>query len=70
MEPRLRLSSKFTSSAIRDFIKGKGFKLEGKRAGIRIEVPNHLKSDFHVLQNLLKMANKFRIGLRLSLIHI
>ena len=65
VEPRSKIKNEvvaeFSSSSIRDFIKGQGFKLEGKRAGIRIEVPHHLKSDFHVLQNLsykLKMANK------------
>ena len=38
-----------------------GFKLKGKRAGIRMEVPHFLRSDFQVLQNLsykMKMANK------------
>ena len=41
--------------------KASGFKLEGKRAGIRMEVPTFLRSDFHVLQNLqyeMKMANR------------
>ena len=65
IEPRSKIDSEavveFASSSIRDAIKSLGFKLEGKRAGIRIEIPNFLKSDFHVLQNLsyrLKQANK------------
>ena len=50
----------FASSALRDSVKGSGYRLEGKRAGIRIEVPNNLKSDFHVLQSIsykMMMAN-------------
>ena len=50
----------FESAATRDSIKSSGFKLKGQRAGIRMEVPNHLNSDFHVLQGMshrLKMAN-------------
>ena len=65
VEPRskidLEVVAEFASTSLRDTIKSMGFKLEGQRAGIRIEVPNFLKSDFHVLQNLsyrLKMANK------------
>ena len=45
---------------MRDSIKARGFKLEGKRAGIRIELPHFLKSDFNVLQSIsyrMKMAN-------------
>ena len=51
----------FPSPAIRDFVKSFGFKLEGLQAGIRMEIPNFLKSDFHVLQNLsykMKLAHR------------
>ena len=50
----------FPTSAVRDAVKARGFKLEGKRAGIRIEIPHFLKSDFNVLQSVsyrMKMAN-------------
>ena len=64
VEPRSKIQSEvvveFPSAAIRDYIKSSGYKLEGQQAGIRMEIPNYLKSDFHVLQNLsyrLKMAN-------------
>ena len=46
--------------SIRDAIKARGFKLQGKRAGIRIELPHYLKSDFNLLQSIsykMKMAN-------------
>ena len=63
-EPRSKIKdeviAEFTSPALRDTIKGCGYKLEGKEAGIRMEVPNCLRSDFHVLQNLsykLKQSN-------------
>ena len=65
VEPRSKIEAEavaeFESAAVRDSVKSLGYKLEGQRAGIRIELPNFLKSDFHVLQNLsyrLKMANK------------
>ena len=65
MEPRSKIEAEvvveFQTASLRDSIKSTGFRLEGQRAGIRIEVPNFLKSDFHVLQNRsyrLKMANK------------
>ena len=51
----------FPSAAIRDSIKSLGFKLEGQSAGLRMEILNFLKSDFHVLQNMsfkLKQTNK------------
>ena len=64
VEPRSKVQHEavveFASPAVRDSIKSSGFKLEGKREGIRIEVPNFLKTDFQALQNLsykLKMAN-------------
>ena len=50
----------FATPALRDSIKGSGYKLEGKQAGIRMEIPNFLKSDFHVLQSIsykMKMAH-------------
>ena len=65
IEPRSKIEAEvvveFRSAPVRDAVKSRGFKLEGQRAGIRIEVPNYLKSDFHVLQNLsyrLKLANR------------
>lgn len=42
----------FASPSLRESIKGSGYKLEGKNAGIRMEVPTFLRSHFHVLQNL------------------
>lgn len=65
VEPRTKIRDEilveFPSISIRDAVKSSGFKLEGIRAGIRMEVPHFLKSDFHVLQNLsykLKMVNR------------
>ena len=65
VEPKSKIEAEviveFQMASLRDSIKSMGFKLEGQRAGIRIEIPNFLKSDFHVLQNLsyrLKLANK------------
>ena len=65
IEPRSKIVSEviveFATSAVRDSVKSLGFRLEGQQAGIRIELPNFLKSDFHVLQGLsykLKLANK------------
>ena len=65
VEPRSKVQHEvvveFPSLAIRDFVKSSGHKLEGQRAGIRMELPNFLKSDFHILQNLsykMKMANE------------
>ena len=65
VDPRSKVDSEvvvtFRNPGIRDSIKSMGFKLEGKRAGIRIEIPVHLKSDFQVLQNLsyrMKMAHQ------------
>ena len=56
VEPRSKIKYEalveFGSAAIRDSVKGSGYRLEGKQAGIRIEVPNYLKSDFHVLQSI------------------
>ena len=64
VEPRSKIQQEvvveFGSPPVRDIIKSSGFKLEGKRGGIRIELPHFLKSDFHVLQNVayrLKMGN-------------
>ena len=64
-EPRSKIQDEaiveFETSQIRDSVKSLGFKLEGKRAGIRIEVPHFLRSDLQVLQNLsfkMKEANK------------
>ena len=65
VEPRSKIQKEvvveFPSAAIRDSIKSSGYRLEGQGAGLRIEVPNFLKSDFHVLQNLaykMKLVNK------------
>ena len=65
IEPKSKIPDEvvveFPIAAIRDSIKSLGFKLEGQRAGIRMEIPNFLKSDFYVLQNLsykLKQSNK------------
>ena len=65
IEPRSKIEREviveFASIAVRDTIKSFGYRLEGAQAGIRIEIPNYLKSEFHVLQNLAykkKMANK------------
>ena len=65
VEPRSKIESEvvveFPLPAIRDSVKSHGFKLEGMAAGIRIEVPAFLKSDFHILQNMaykIKQANK------------
>ena len=67
VEPRSKVQDEavveFTSPAVRDAVKSSGFKLEGKKAGIRMEVPNYLRSDFHLLQNTA-------FKLKLSLIHI
>ena len=56
VEPRSKIDSEviveFSSASIRDTIKSSGYKLEGQTASIRMEVPNFLNSDFHVLQNL------------------
>ena len=56
VEPRSKIRDEvvveFCSSSLRDSIKGSGYKLEGKEAGIRMEVPVHLRSDFYVLQNM------------------
>ena len=64
IEPRSKIQQEaivdFSTPAVRDAVKGSGFKLQGKRAGIRMEIPHFLKSDFNVLQSLsyrLKMAN-------------
>ena len=64
VDPRSKISHEviveFCSVPLRDSIKASGFKLAGKRAGIRIEVPHFLKSDFNTLQNIsyrMKMAN-------------
>ena len=56
VEPRSKIPSEvtveFPSASIRDSVKSAGYKLEGQRAGMRIEIPNFLKSDFHVLQSM------------------
>ena len=64
VEPRSKIQNEalvvFGSPHIRDSVKAAGFKLEGQRAGIRIEVPNYLKSDFQVLQSVsyrMKLAH-------------
>ena len=64
-EPRSKIKNEviaeFSSPVLRDTIKGMGFKFEGRDAGIRMEVPTFLRSDFHVLQNLsyrLKLSNR------------
>ena len=65
VDPRSKVDSEvvatFRNPGVRDSIKSLGFKLEGKRAGIRIEIPVYLRSDFQVLQNLsyrMKMAHQ------------
>ena len=64
VEPRWKIKEEaiveFSSAPIRDSVKGSGFKLEGKEAGIRFKVPNFSKSDFQVLQLLsykMKQSN-------------
>lgn len=64
VEPRSKIESEvvavFSSSHIRDAVKSSGFKLEGLRAGLRMEVPHFIKSDFQALQGIsyhMKMAN-------------
>ena len=64
-EPRSKIASEavveFLSPPIRDSVKSRGYKLEGKRTGMRLELPHFLKSDFQVLQSLsykMKKANK------------
>ena len=64
VEPRSKIENEaiveFPTPAIRDAVKGSGFKLQGRRARMRIELPHFLKADFNVLQSLsyrLKMAN-------------
>ena len=58
IDPRSKVSNEVLNSAIRDAVKGSGRHLagQGRLAGLRMEVPHHLKSDFRVLE--------------LSLIHI
>ena len=65
VEPRSKIKNEavveFKTIPISDFIKSSGYKLEGVTAGIRMEVPTFLRSDFQVLQNLsykMKLANK------------
>ena len=65
VEPRSKIKDEvvveFETAPLRDSIKALGYKLEGMAAGIRIEVPNFLRSDFHALQNLsykLKLTSK------------
>ena len=64
VDPRSKVQQEvvveFPTPAIRDAIKASGHKLQGKRAGIRMEIPHFLKSDFVVLQSIsyrMKMAN-------------
>lgn len=57
----------FFSASIRDTVKGSGYKLEGRDAGIRMELPTHLRSDFHVLQNLAFKLKTSNPGLKRSL---
>ena len=70
VDPRSKFQSEvvveFASSALRDSIKGAGYKLEGKKAGIRIEIPNFLKSDFHVLQSISYKMKQTHPGLKRS----
>ena len=65
IEPRSKIVDEvvveFAAPPIRDSVKSRGFKLEGKAAGIRIEVPHFLRSDFQVLQNL---SYKMKVGNR------
>ena len=64
IEPRSKIVNEvivtFASPHIRDSIKSSGYKLGGQRAGLRIEIPNFLRSDFQVLQSVsyqIKMAH-------------
>lgn len=56
LEPRSKIEDEvvinFFSASIRDTTKGVGYKLEGKNAGIRMEILTYLCSDFQILQNL------------------
>ena len=65
IDPRSKVQQEavveFSNPAIRDAVKGMGYKLEGKRAGIRIEIPNFLKSDFYVLQNVAYKLKMVRV---------
>ena len=71
IEPRSKIQNEalveFPSIALRDSVKSGGYKLEGVRAGIRIEAPHFLKSDFHVLQNLSYRMKMAREGLKRSI---
>ena len=70
-EPRSKIKDEvvveFSSASIRNTIKGSGWKLEGKEAGIRMEVPIHLRSNFHVLQNLAYKMRTANPGMKRSL---
>ena len=64
VDPRSKILNEavveFCSVPLRDSIKASAFKLAGRRAGIRMEIPHFLKSDFNALQNIsyrMKMAN-------------
>ena len=48
-------------------MKARGYKLEGKQAGIRIEIPNYLKSDFHVLQSISFKMRQANPGMKRSI---
>ena len=63
---KLEALIEFGSAPIRDSVKASGYKLEGKQAGIRIEVPNYLKSDFHVLQSISYRMRQANPGMKRS----
>ena len=68
-EPRSKIKDEavveFSSAPIRDTIKGSGYKLEGRNASTRMEVP--LRSDFHVLQNLSYRMKINNVGMKRSI---
>ena len=71
VEPRSKIKDEviveFATASIRDTVKGSGFKLEGKNAGIRMELPVHLRSDFHVLQNMAFHLKSCNPGMKRSI---
>lgn len=71
VEPRSKIRDEviveFPTSEIRDFVKSTGYKLMSVQAGIRIEVPNFLKSDFHVFQNLSSRMKQSHGGAKRSI---
>ena len=71
VEPRSKVDNEavvlFASSSVRDSIKASSFKFEGVRAGIRMEIPKFLKSDFQVLQSVSYRLKMTHAGLKRSI---